>query len=293
MELRAFGATGLRVSALGFGAGELGAAELSDAEVSRLLGEVLDCGVNLIDTAPSYGASEERLGQHLASWRESLVLSTKCGYGVPGMPDWTGETVTRGLEQALRRLRTDRLDILHLHSCPLEVLRRDDILDAMREAVRSGKLRVAAYSGEEPALAFAIQSGVFQSVQTSVSVCDQRGIEGGVAQARARGLGVIAKRPLANAVWRFDQRPPDACRGVYWDRFQKLQVDACGLSFEALFLRFAAFQPGVSSAIVGTRQATHLRSAVAAISRGPLPSALDAALKARFRECDDGWMGQI
>src|SRR5437762_4467927 len=121
MELRALGGTGVIVSALGLGAGPVG--ELSEMEAAALLGGALDLGVSLIDTARSYGASEERIGRHLAHRRGEFVLSTKCGYGIEGVPDWTGECIDRGVDEALRRLRTDRVDVMHLHSCPLDVLR--------------------------------------------------------------------------------------------------------------------------------------------------------------------------
>jgi aryl-alcohol dehydrogenase-like predicted oxidoreductase len=100
----------------------VGDPQLDDAEVGRMLNLAVDAGVNLFDTAPSYGISEERLGRHLAGRRKEVVLSTKLGYGVPGIADWIGACITAGVEQALRLLRTDYLDIAHFHSCPRAVL---------------------------------------------------------------------------------------------------------------------------------------------------------------------------
>jgi len=81
---RPYGKTGLMVSVLGLGAMQIGDPNLEEAEVASLLNAALDAGITLIDTAPSYGCSEERIGRHLASRREDFVLSTKLGYGIDG-----------------------------------------------------------------------------------------------------------------------------------------------------------------------------------------------------------------
>src|SRR3954453_2251217 len=159
MKRRPFGRTGLTVPVLGFGAGHVGDPALDEAEVGRLLHGALDLGVNLIDTARSYGLSEERIGRHLAGRRDEFVLSTKVGYGIPGYDDWTGPVIAAGVDAALGRLRTDRIDIVHFHSCPLAVLERGEVIAALQAAVAAGKVRVAAYSGEHPPLDWAIEAG--------------------------------------------------------------------------------------------------------------------------------------
>jgi aryl-alcohol dehydrogenase-like predicted oxidoreductase len=271
METRTFGNTGLRVSVLGFGAGHVGGDDLSEEAASRLLNEVLDLGVTLIDTARSYGLSEERIGRHLAHRRDAFVLSTKGGYGVEGVPDWTAEVITRGIDDALRRLRTDRIDVFHLHSCPRDVLERGEVIDALDRARKAGKIRVAAYSGENDALEHAVMSGRFGAVQCSVNVCDQRVLEHVIPSAAKRGLGVIAKRPIANAAWRFAHRPSGDYAEAYWERLQSLHVDRHALDWLEYALRFSAHAPGVSSIIVGTRNIEHLRHNAALVATGPLP----------------------
>src|SRR3989441_2289987 len=161
VEKRPFGATGLSVSAVGLGAGRIGGPETSDADVDRLVGGALDAGVTLIDTARSYGLSEERLGRALAGRRERVVLSTKVGYGVPGVPDWTPRCIIEGVDAALTRLRTDRLDIVHLHSCEVGVLQHSGVAQALRTTVEAGKGRVAADSGAGEAPLLAASSGLF------------------------------------------------------------------------------------------------------------------------------------
>jgi aryl-alcohol dehydrogenase-like predicted oxidoreductase len=289
---RAFGDTGLTVSALGFGGGHIGDPATPEPEVERLLNEVLDAGVTLIDTARGYGASEERIGRHLSGRRSEVVLSTKVGYGIPGYEDWTGPCVAAGVDEALRLMRTDRIDVVHLHSCPLEVLERGEVIEALEAAVAAGKVRVAAYSGDNEPLEWAVPSGRFGSVQTSINVFDQRVVDRGLAEARGRGLGVIAKRPVANAPWRFAERPSGDYCEEYWTRMQAMGVDTGGLDWQELALRFTAYLPGVSSCIVGTRNADHLRRNAEIVARGPLPDETVAMLHDAFRRNDRDWVGQ-
>src|SRR4051812_42909541 len=108
VEKRSFGATGLVVSSLGFGAGHIGGAELDDQAAGRILGAALDFGITLFDTARGYGLSEERIGRHLGYRRDEIVIATKGGYGIEGIPDWTGACIAAGIDAALRRLSTDR-----------------------------------------------------------------------------------------------------------------------------------------------------------------------------------------
>ncbi len=294
LPLRPFGATGLEVPPLGLGAGPAGDPGLSEAEAERLLGTALDEGIALVDTAPSYGLSEERIGRHLARRRGGFVLSTKLGYGVPGVPDWTGPCITAGVERALRLLSTDVLDVAHLHSCPLDVLLRGDVVEALSRAVCAGKARVAAYSGEGDALAWAVDSGAFGAVQASVSVCDQGSLDGPLARAAARGLGVLAKRSLANAAWSgAPPTPGDAAAAAYRERWSALSLADLGLEPAELALRFTAFAPGVSSALAGTRTPERLRTLAAIVRKGPLADEIVAEVRRRWRERGAGWPGMI
>lgn len=279
------------LSRLGLGAGQIGGDDLDEGEVERLLHGALDAGIRLIDTARAYGRSEERIGRHLARRRDQYVLSTKGGYGIEGVADWSGAAVTQGVEAALGRLRTDRIDVFHLHSCSREILERGEVVRALDDAVRAGKVRVAAYSGENDALDFAAGCAVFGALQCSVNLVNQRALDGAVAQAARRGLGVIGKRPLANACWRFVERPAGDYAEVYWERFATLRQR--GLDWPNLAVRFAAYCQGVSSVIVGTRSLEHLRQNAAAVAQGPLAPELVAELRRWFRDHDRGWTGQV
>jgi aryl-alcohol dehydrogenase-like predicted oxidoreductase len=293
MEHRPFGRTGLTVPILGFGAGHVGDPALDEAEVGRLLHGALDLGVTLIDTARSYGLSEERIGRHLAGRRHEFVLSTKVGYGIPGFDDWTGPVIIAGVDAALGRLRTDRIDVAHLHSCPLEVLERGEVVTALQSTVRAGKVRVAAYSGDNAPLAWAIASGAFGSVETSINLVDQRASERALPSAKEHGLGVIAKRPAANAPWRFAARPTASDVALYWERWRALGLDPGPYDWTELALRFAAYEDGVHCAIVGTSRLEHLRQNVEQVEKGPLPLETMTAIHAAFRAHGAGWEGQI
>ncbi len=293
MELRPFGRTGLTVPILGFGAGHIGDSAMEEAEAGRLLHGALDLGVTLIDTARSYGLSEERIGRHLAGRRDEFVLSTKVGYGIPGYEDWTGPVIAAGVDAALGRLRTDRVDVVHLHSCPLDVLERGDVVAALQATVAAGKARVAAYSGDNAPLEWAIASGAFGSIEVSVNLVDQRAIERALPAAGERGLGVIAKRPAANAPWRFAERPAASDIALYWERWRALGVDPGPYDWTEISLRFAAWQEGVHCAIVGTSRLEHLRRNVEQVEKGPLPPEMTEAIRAAFRVRGAGWEGQI
>ncbi|HEX2013045.1 MAG TPA: aldo/keto reductase [Roseateles sp.] len=295
MELRALGRTGLKVSALGFGAMHLNDERSSEDEAARLLNEVLDLGVNLIDTARGYGLSEERIGRHLAHRRGDFLLSTKVGYGVEGVPDWSYDCIVRGVERALRLLRTEVLDIVHLHSCPLELLQRGEVIRGLQDCQAAGKLRVAAYSGDNAEIDFAIDCGAFGALQTSLSLCDQVNLVSRLPRAQERGIGVIAKRPVAGAVWRMAARPEAFAEGHYWDRWQAMGLAEAlpGSDWMAWGLRFTAHAPGVSSAIIGTANPAHFRQNLAAVAAGPLPAEPLALLRGAFQRDGQDWPGLI
>ena len=289
VKLRPLGQTGLSVSELGFGAMHF-EAQADEAAVGALLNGVLDLGITLIDTARGYGRSEERIGQHLAHRRHEFILSTKFGYGVDGVPDWTYPCIQQGVERALRLMKTDVIDIGHLHSCPLPILERGEVTAALDDCVKAGKLRVAAYSGENAELAHAIADPRFGSLQCSLNLVDRAN----AAQLPpANGQGLLVKRALAGLAWTRPQRPDDFCEGSYWDRWQQLALPDPGLPWSEIALRWAAHQPGVSSVLLGSQRLANLRAGIEAVQRGPLPSALLAQLDAAWSRMGGDWQGIV
>ncbi|PIQ28883.1 aldo/keto reductase [bacterium (Candidatus Blackallbacteria) CG17_big_fil_post_rev_8_21_14_2_50_48_46] len=292
MIKRAFGNSGLQVSALGFGAGHIGGNELSDREAEALLNHVLDSGINLIDTARGYGASETRIGKFLQHKRSDLILSTKIGYGIEGIPDWTAACIEAGIDEALKNLKTDWLDIVHLHSCPIGTLEYGEVIAALAKAKQAGKVRLMAYSGENQALEWAIHAGVFDSIQCSVNICDRYSLQHLLPIAKAKGLGVIAKRPLANAFWRFQTRPyGDYCEN-YWLRWQAMGMKPEQITTDQA-LRFTAFADGVDTCIAGTRQIKNLSELSQALEKGPLPADLLSGWAQSYKAHGNHWVGEV
>src|SRR5260370_5964220 len=130
--------------------------------------------------------------------------------------------MTEMIGRSLKRLQTDRVDLLQLHSCSEEMLRQGDVIDVVRRARDAGKTRFIGYSGDGRAALYAVESGAFDTLQTSISIADQEGIGLAVPAAKVRGMGVIAKRPIANAAWKTGSKPADAYHPTYWDRLLEL-----------------------------------------------------------------------
>lgn len=292
---RPFGATGLLVTPLGLGAQWLGDPAVPERDVEALLQAVQAAGINLIDTARSYGLSEQRLGRCLKPVRAQFVLSTKLGYDIAGEPDWSRECVRRGVDEALQRLQTDWIDIVHLHSCPLAVLQQGEVIQALQAAKQHGKIRCVAYSGENDALAFAIASGAFDSIQCSVNLLDQHSLHAMLPEALARGLGVLGKRPLANTVWQYPQQPERPDLQVYWQRWQQLAPTIASEAYDRaeLALRFAAFALPVHAVLVGTTRAARIADNVATVAKGPLSFALQQQIRMAYAAVGADWPGLI
>ncbi|PYE56264.1 aldo/keto reductase [Deinococcus yavapaiensis] len=293
MLQRDFGKTGLKVSVLGLGAGQVGAEQLPEADAERLLHEALDLGVTLIDTARGYGLSEERIGKYLSSRRGEFVLSTKGGYGIEGVEDWTPDAVRLGVERALRVMRTDVLDVFHLHSPPLHTLQREDLLAELDRARERGQIRVAAYSGENQELRWAVDSGRFGSVETSVNFADQWSSRHVLPDAERHGLGVIGKRPIANAPWRYAERPVGQYVEVYWERARTMNLTPGDLPWDEFALRFSAFAPCVHSVIVGTASIDNLRNNARIVEKGALAESDVRRVMNAFESHGTHWGGEV
>lgn len=251
MQVRPLGTTGLHVSPIGLGTVKFGRNTgvkyptpfdlPSDQQITTLLRTAAELGVNLIDTAPAYGTSEERLGQLLTTVapRDHWIICTKAGEsfenGVSSF-DFSPAAITASIERSLRRLRTDRVEIALLHSegHDEEIILRGGGLEALRDMQRRGLVRAVGISTKTP-----------QGAMLAVDHCDvvmltlnavERADAPAAEAASRRGVGVLVKKALASG---HAASPDDS-------------------------LRFALAAPGVSSVIVGTLSPDHLRSSITA-----------------------------
>lgn len=210
LPLRPLGNTGLKVSAIGFGSFKIGrnqgikypaGYELpTDDECARLLDGLLELGVNLIDTAPAYGAAEARLGQHLASRREEIVLSSKVGERFSdgeSQYEFGENAVRESVDNSLRLLRTDHLDLLLIHSDgnDLHILHETDTVDALVDLKQQGKTRAIGLSGKTVAGdAAALEWADVLLVEFHLNDTTHRDV---MRQAHEQGVGVLVKKGLA------------------------------------------------------------------------------------------------
>jgi aryl-alcohol dehydrogenase-like predicted oxidoreductase len=305
LERRKFGKTDMQVALLGFGSAEIGYQKIEQGTVDKLLGAALDAGLNVVDTAECYLDAELQIGAAIAHRRKDYHLFTKCGHlaadGSRGN-DWTTAGILASLERSLKRLKTDAVDLFQLHSCSKEELQKGECIEALERAKKEGKTRYIGYSGDSAAALFAVESGRFDALQTSVNFCDQECIDLVLPKAKERGMGVVAKRPIANAVWRHEGLPDNGYHQEYWKRFDALRYefaqgearkreDADGPAGVAM--RFTAMQPGVQVLIVGTTRPERWKQNADLLRAGPLSPELEAKIRARWKEvAKPDWIGQ-
>ncbi|VVM08080.1 General stress protein 69 [Methylacidimicrobium cyclopophantes] len=298
MELRSLGKTGLLVSPLGLGAAEIGFTGIEQGAATELLHFAIDHGVNVIDTAAGYATSEERIGKALGPRRRRCVLVSKCGgwteEGGIGSESWTAEQIGLSIDRSLRRLRTEHIDVMLLHSCDRSVLERGEALGALRRAQEAGKVRFLGYSGDGEAAELACRLPELSVIETSINICDQANLETVLPAAREARIGVLAKRSLANGAWRPIKEVHPAYREYvepYADRFRamNLKLDELGakeMQWPEVALRFVLAQSGVHVALAGSACFEHLFENLEAARRGALPEALVTRLRQAFLQAE-------
>jgi aryl-alcohol dehydrogenase-like predicted oxidoreductase len=292
---RTLGRTGFEVTTLGYGAMELRGApagpEISDQAAEQVLNAVLDAGINFIDTSIDYGRSEELIGRFIPHRRGEYFLASKCGC-VPGAGMGaehihTAANIRAGVEQSLRRLKTDYLDLVQFHrSLSRGEFEEHGALEAALELKKTGKVRFIGVSGTLPNLFEQVEMGVFDAFQIPYSAL-QREHEEVIARAAAAGAGIIIRGGVARGA------PEDWQRRYYMlprttmrERWEKARLDDLlnGLSRLEFTLRFTLSNPALDTTIVGTKDAGHLRDNIAAALKGPLPQDVYQAARKRLDE---------
>lgn len=298
MDYVKLGNTDLSVSKLGFGGAEIGNLDAKQETVNHLLNSAIDAGLNLIDTAAAYWTSEQMIGRAVGDRRNEIVLMSKCG-AVDGFTrqDWSKDGILETIEKSLGLLKTDYLDVAQLHSCDRDTLERGDCIEGLIRAKERGYSRYVGYSGDSKDAEFALGLDFFDTLQTSVSIADQEAIELTLPIAKEKNVGVIAKRPIANAVWRHDSKPDDAYHHEYWDRIEKLQYsfldDDLSVSV-AKALKFTLSVEGIHAAIVGTTNPDRWKQNAEMLKQVQFSDRDLQEVRERWREISGAdWTGQV
>ncbi len=282
MEKRSLGRTGFAVTALGYGAMEL--RHLNRQEAARVLNAALDGGINYIDTSPDYGPSEDYIGEAIAHRRDEFWLASKCGCNIDavGQPQeprhvWSRAQLLANIENSLKRLKTDHLDVWQLHGPAPEELaggKDGEVIETMRELRRHGKIRAIAMSfgnkrlgdpmypagyGFKYAPEF-IAWNEFDAIQIVYGGLTRTN-ENRIAQANDRGIGTIVRGVVKRYQTNYDE---------LFRKAGLAELCAADESQDDFLIRFALNHPGISTMIIGTKNLDHLAANIRAANRGKL-----------------------
>ena len=294
MEKRRLGRTNMDVTVLGFGGA--GIAGESMENIGRVLNSALDAGINVIDTAECYEGGEKSIGNAISKRRDEFFLFTKCGHprGI-GSADWSASSILQSIERSLRRLQTDRIDLIQLHGCSEAVLKKGEAISALEKARERGWVRYLGYSGDGHPARFAVECDAFDALQTSINIADQEAVSQIAPLTRARNIGLIAKRPLANFAWKTGHKPINSYHHQYYERLGKLNFDFLrnDEGSIAIALRFVLSVPGVHTAIVGTTKPERCQENARLLESRPLPQNEYKAIRERWDViAPKTWIGQ-
>ena len=282
------------VTVLGFGGA--GIAGESIENIGNVLNSALDAGINVIDTAECYEGGEKSTGNAISKRRDEFFLFTKCGHprGI-GSADWSASSILQSIERSLRRLQTDRIDLIQLHGCSEAVLKKGEAISALEKARERGWVRYLGYSGDGHPARFAVECDAFDALQTSINIADQEAVSQIAPLTRARNIGLIAKRPLANFAWKTGHKPINSYHHQYYERLRKLNFDFLrnDEGSIAIALRFVLSVPGVHTAIVGTTKPERCQENARLLESRPLPQNEYKAIRERWDViAPTTWIGQ-
>lgn len=282
-----FGNTGLQVTRLGFGTAlfSTGKPHWNDEAADRLHNEVLDAGINFVDTAYDYVEAERRIAAFAGRRYGEFHLATKCGCTDTRPTEnnsdhlWTRDNLWRGLEGSLARLERDSVDVIQLHNPTVAECEAGGLVDALQEMKRGGKVRFIGVSSTLPHLPVYLEWGVFDVMQIPYSALERKHEEW-ITRAGQAGVGIVIRGGVA-------QGEPGSGRGQgdRWAAFERAGLDelrAAGESRSAFVLRYTLSHPFAHTIIVGTTRSEHLQENLAAVRRGPLPPDLYAEAKRRL-----------
>lgn len=295
---RALGRTGVEVTALGYGAMELRGAghrnprPIEPGQADRVLGAVLDGGIDFIDTAIDYGESEESIGRAIGHRRDEYFLASKVGCLLAPPPDgprwphdYAYQNVIDGVHQSLRRLRTDHLDLAQIHLSPSrQTIEDEGTLTALLELRDEGKIRYIGSSSTLPNIFDHIEMGAFDVFQVPYSLLDAAHADAIAAAGRA-GAGIIVRGGVAKG-----EPSTGHGRAEVWDRWEAAGLDELRAPDESrtqlLLLRLTLALPELSTTIVGTLSTDHLAQNLEAAQRGPVSEDVEREARRRVAALD-------
>ena len=297
MQTRILGKTNLQISRLGLGLSEIGygLTLAEEAQAAQVLNTALDMGINFLDTSACYNISEELLGRAIAHRRDEYVLATKCGHVTGGYQgqDWTAQTITDSIERSLKRLKTDHIDLVQFHSPDVADLEKEENIQALLDARQAGKTRFIGCSNDNEGAMWAVESGLFDTLQTSYNLVDQSARRDLLPKAKAQNMGVIIKRPIANAAWGA-QTSPSSYAQDYFLRAKAMLAEGLipGAPDDRILLAlgYVFAQDLADTMIVGTLNPRHLATNIEMVdSLLPIDGGVIEMLNGRFDQVEDNW----
>lgn len=290
MEKRVLGRTGLKVMPLALGAMELHHLDQKEADI--LLNTALDNGINYIDSSPEYLRSEMRIGNAIAHRRGEFFLATKCGDNMTGIgPSYMFDrkTCLQNLEDSLRQLKMDYLDVWQLHAVIPEYIANgeaDDVIQCMLEAKKAGKVRflgVSIKNGRPDEDRHPAEFGynaikefmdwkALDVVQIVYGGLTRRN-ELRIKKAAEKGIGIVARGILNRYKKNYDE---------LLERSGISELFEVNETPNEFLIRFALANKGVSCALIGTKSPEHLVQNIRAAEKGELPQDIHDEAKRRL-----------
>ncbi|MFG0262940.1 MAG: aldo/keto reductase [Novipirellula sp. JB048] len=293
LPTRKLGRTAMEVTQLGYGSMGIrgpktwGVRDVNEQDAEAILHQVLDAGINFIDTAPDYGLSEERIGRYLSARRSEFFLASKCGCVYTQHEDrleiehhWKQDVIKRNLETSLARLQTGHLDLLQFHGGDAETLQRQGLIEQLVRFQSQGMIRYIGISTTLPEMRALMKLGVFDTFQLPYSALAPEHHDV-ISEAAKRGAGIILRGGIAHG-------GPDAvikrpALDDVWNKAQLDQVLPAEMTRAELILRYTLSHPHCDTAIVGTCNPKHLAENIAAANRGALPEEVYESIRTRVR----------
>ncbi len=282
LELRTSQRLESEVTFIGFGGLEIGrnwgmgkdTARPEEDEVSRVLNTVLDLGINLVDTASAYHKSEERIGKFISSRRGEYTLASKCGEHSSEPTtyyDFSYAAVKRSIDNSLKLLKTDCIDLMQIHfgPNPKAVLDSGETLAAMQDARKEGKIKKIGASIDGALAKRCILSGDFDAVQMQYNLADRRN-KANIDLAAEKGVAVLIRSGFGNGL--FTPRVLDKKLWLNLPLAFKVKkllkvLDGDIEAYMAVALQFLYAEKGITSVLLGSKKAEHIKANLQLLER--------------------------